>query len=74
MGNFYFPPWHIKLGLMKQFVKAMDTAGDGFNFLKTKFPYFSKAKIKEGIFVSSQITERLNLKENQTCLHSEARV
>ncbi|GBM86134.1 hypothetical protein AVEN_75408-1 [Araneus ventricosus] len=49
--NIYLPPFHIKLGLMKQFVKAMDKTGDGFNFLKTKFPRLSEAKIKEGVFV-----------------------
>ena len=26
----YLPPHHIKLGLIKQFVKAMDVNGDGF--------------------------------------------
>ncbi|GBM99129.1 General transcription factor II-I repeat domain-containing protein 2A [Araneus ventricosus] len=29
----------------------MDKTGDGFNFLKTKFPRLSEANIKEGIFV-----------------------
>ncbi|GBN02472.1 hypothetical protein AVEN_199696-1 [Araneus ventricosus] len=40
-----------------EFVKAMDKTGDGFNFLKTKFPRLSEAKIKEGIFVGPQITQ-----------------
>ncbi|GBN78388.1 hypothetical protein AVEN_43397-1 [Araneus ventricosus] len=48
---------HIKLGLIKQFVKAMDKTGDGFNFLKTKFPRLSEAKIKEGNFEGSQIRQ-----------------
>ncbi|GBN10989.1 hypothetical protein AVEN_13652-1 [Araneus ventricosus] len=55
--NIYLPPLHIKLGLIKQFVKAMDNTGDGFNFLKTKFPRLSEAKIKEGIFVGPQIRQ-----------------
>ncbi|GBN54312.1 RNA-directed DNA polymerase from mobile element jockey [Araneus ventricosus] len=35
----------------------MDKTGDGFNFLKTKFPRLSEAKIKEGIFVGPQIRQ-----------------
>lgn len=49
------PPLHIKLGLMKNFVKAMDRSGRGFQYLKEKFPKLSEAKIKEGIFVGPQI-------------------
>ena len=30
----YLPPLHIKLGLMKMFVKTMDHNGQGFCFLK----------------------------------------
>jgi len=33
-ANVFLPPLHIKLGLMKNFVKAMDQEGDGFKFLK----------------------------------------
>jgi hypothetical protein len=40
---------------MKNFVKAMDKNGDGFLFLKLKFPKLNDAKIKEGIFVGPQI-------------------
>lgn len=49
------PPLHIKLGLMKNFVKAMDKEGRAFSYLKQKFPRISDAKIKEGIFVGPQI-------------------
>ncbi|GBO20980.1 hypothetical protein AVEN_221478-1, partial [Araneus ventricosus] len=31
------PPLHIKLGLMKNFVKAMDCGGSGFQYLRLKF-------------------------------------
>ncbi|GBM23596.1 hypothetical protein AVEN_117357-1 [Araneus ventricosus] len=51
------PPLHIKLGLMKNFVKAMDSGGRGFQYLHLKFPKASEAKIKEGIFVGSQIRQ-----------------
>ena len=55
--NILLPPLHIKLGLMKNFVKAIDKAGDAFLYLKEKFPKLSEAKIKEGIFVGPQIRE-----------------
>jgi hypothetical protein len=45
----YLPPLHIKLGLMKNFTKGMDTNGHTFEYVKNKFPNVSDAKIKEGI-------------------------
>nr|XP_036219079.1 uncharacterized protein LOC118680996 [Bactrocera oleae] len=53
----FLPPLHIKLGLMKNFVKAINKDGAGFQYLKTKFPRISDAKLKEGIFVGPQIRE-----------------
>ena len=50
------PPLHIKLGLMKNFVKAMDKSKAAFEFLIKKFPS-SEAKIREGVFVGPQIRE-----------------
>ena len=50
------PPLHIKLGLMKNFVKAMEKQNsNGFEFLCKNFPKLSLAKLKEGIFVGPQI-------------------
>ena len=40
---------------MKNFVKAMDRIGSAFKYLAEKFPRLSEAKIKEGVFVGSQI-------------------
>ena len=57
--NVLLPPLHIKLGLMKNFVKALDKDGKAFQYLCTKFPKISDAKIKEGIFVGPQIREVL---------------
>lgn len=48
------PPLHIKLGLIKQFVKALDVQSQAFNFLEGYFPELSSAKIKAGIFVGPQ--------------------
>jgi hypothetical protein len=42
------PPLHIKLGLMKNFVKAMDRTGSAFKYLAEKLPQLSEAKIKSG--------------------------
>ena len=49
------PPRHIKFGLMKNFVKAMDRTGPAFKYLAEKFPRLSEAEIKEGVFVGPQI-------------------
>ena len=54
------PPLHIKLGLMKNFVKSMDKEGEGFKHLHEKFPKLSDAKLREGIFVGPQITQLLH--------------
>lgn len=56
----FLPPLHIKLGLMKNFVKAMGKVNSrGFQYLAEKFPKLSDAKVKEGIFVGPQIREVL---------------
>jgi hypothetical protein len=43
-------PLYIKLGLIKNFVKAMDQNSAGFMYLKNNFPRISDAKIKEGLY------------------------
>jgi hypothetical protein len=45
------PPLHIKLGMVKQFVKALPKTGNCFKYLRKKFPHLSEAKPKEGVFV-----------------------
>jgi hypothetical protein len=55
--NVLLPPLHIKLGLMKQFVKALNPHGHCFKYLVDKFPQISDAKLKAGIFVGPQIRE-----------------
>lgn len=49
------PPLHIKLGLIKQFVKALDHESAAFKHLEAVFPKLSEAKIKAGVFVGPQI-------------------
>lgn len=43
-------PLHIKLGLMRNFVRAMDHNSDAFNHLKTLFPKLTDATIEAGEF------------------------
>jgi len=43
------PPLHIKLSLMKNFVKAMDRTGSVFKHLAEKFPQLREMKIIERV-------------------------
>ena len=79
MNKVLLLPLHIKLGLMKNFVKALHKNGAAFQHLSTVFPGLSAANIKEGIFVGPQIREvlkdtdfeeLLNLKELRAWEHS----
>lgn len=56
-NNIVLPPLHIKLGLIKQFVKALDKSKETYKHLSQMFPKLSESKIKEGIFVGPQIRE-----------------
>ena len=40
----YLAPLHMKLGLIKISVKAMDKQGEGFAYSREKFPIISVAK------------------------------
>lgn len=51
------PPLHIKLGIMKQFVKALDKEGDCFKYICRKFSKLSMEKLKSGIFDGPQIRQ-----------------
>ncbi|GFY01569.1 uncharacterized protein TNCV_2607531 [Trichonephila clavipes] len=51
------PPLHIKLSIMKQFVKALAKSGECFNFLSRKFPGLSIEKLKSSIFDGPQIRQ-----------------
>jgi len=48
---------HLKLGLMKNSVKAMNQEEADFTYLWEKFPRLSEIKLKEGIFTGPQIRE-----------------
>jgi len=53
--NIILPPLHIKLGMMKQFVKALDHSGNCFAYICSTFPGLSYEKKKAGIFDGPQI-------------------
>ena len=53
--NIILPPLHIKLGLMKQFFKALDRSGDCFGYICSTFPGLSYEKRKAGIFDEHRI-------------------
>lgn len=57
--NIILPALHIKLGLIKNFVKALNKEGEVFSFLRTLFPQLSIAKIKEGVFDGPHIKKLL---------------
>jgi len=59
----YLPPLHIKLNLMKNFVKGMDKNGHGFEYVRNRFPNVSDTKIKEGIFIGPKIRELMKDKQ-----------
>ena len=49
------PLLHIKLGLIKQFVTALDKESAVFKYLQDRFPKLSEVKVKDGIFIGPQI-------------------
>ena len=51
------PLLHTKLGVMKNFVKAMDREGMGFTFLQERFPLINMEKLTARIFDRPQIRE-----------------
>ena len=53
------PPLHIKLGLMKNFVKAMNQDGAAFKYICNKFHVLSQAKLKKRILVGPHINQLL---------------
>lgn len=46
------PPLHIKLGIVKNFIKKLNRDGDAFKCLQKIFPRLSEAKIKEGKLIN----------------------
>ncbi|KAI6649002.1 hypothetical protein LOD99_6885 [Oopsacas minuta] len=57
------PPLHIKLGLMKQFVKASNKDDTCFNYLCSVYHGLSSEKLKAGIFDALQIRKLIKDEE-----------
>ncbi|GFV59717.1 uncharacterized protein TNCV_1907881 [Trichonephila clavipes] len=75
LDRIILPPLHIKLGVMKQLVKALHKSGECFNFLSRKFPGLSKEKLKAGIFDGPQIRQLVkdsNFVKSMTEVESKA--
>ena len=47
------PPLHIKLGLMKQFVKALNKEGSCFKYIAHKLPGITLEKLNDPLFIPS---------------------
>ena len=54
------PPLCMKLGIMKQFVKALPVKGNSFNLICEFFPGMSIEKLKAGVFDGPQIQKLIN--------------
>ena len=63
------PPLHIKLGLMKQFVKVMDSDGDCFKYISKSFHRLSFKKLNAGIFDGPQIRKLINDSDFTKCMN-----
>ena len=75
--NILLPPLHIKLGLMKNYIKALVKEGGAFQFLRSTFKYISEAKINAGILNGPQIPELIsdsNFDESMTNDEIQARI
>jgi hypothetical protein len=63
------PSMHLKLGLMKNFVKAMNPEEGAFTYLWEKCPRLSEAKLKEGIFIGPQTRDLIKDEYFDKLLH-----
>jgi hypothetical protein len=65
------PSMHLKLGLMKNFVKAMNQKEVAFTYLWAKFPRLGEAKLKEGVFIGPQIRDLIKDEYFDTLLQGD---
>jgi len=57
LSKLLLPFTHLKLGQMKNFWKVVNQEEAAFTYLWEKFPRLSEAKLKEGIFIGTQIRD-----------------
>ena len=64
------PPLHIKIGLIKIFVKALAKSNlKGFQYLLNAFPKISYEKKNQGVFDGTQIREMLSFNDFEETLN-----
>ena len=66
-----FPPLHIKVGVMKQFVKALNKEGACSKYICGKFPGLTIEILKAGIFNGPQIRKLMNDHEFSSSMSKE---
>ena len=69
-----FPPLHIKLGLMKQYVKSWDKGGECLKYICQKFSFLSHEKIKADVFDGPKIRQLLKDKGCIKTISSEEKM
>ena len=69
----FFPPMHIKFGLIKLFTKALDKDGDCFTYLCQAFPVLTMEKLKAGIFDGPQIWQLIRDPDFENSMNEEKR-
>jgi len=62
---------HLKLGLIKNSVKAMNQVEAAFTYLREKFPRLSEAKLKEGIIIDPQLRDLMKEKYFEKLLQDD---
>lgn len=67
--KFLLPPLHLKLDLMKLFIKALTQDGGFFKYFSRQFSHLLQTKLNEGIFVESYIR---NLEVSMSTKEKEA--
>ena len=60
MNQLLLPSLHIKLGLIKQFVKALLKNGTCFMYFYLMFPVLSWAKLKERLFTGFSVRKLIS--------------
>lgn len=58
--NVSLPPFHIKLGFIKQFLKLLPNDGKCFTYLCSQFQNLPKAKLKESVFTGPDFRKLLS--------------
>jgi len=71
LSKILLPSMHLKLGLIKNSVKAMNQVEAAFTYLREKFPRLSEAKLKEGIIIDPQLRDLMKEKYFEKLLQDD---